>query len=49
MKCENKNCTRRATINNTQYHPDEWLCTYHANKSKSEGRMKRKYGNRATN
>jgi hypothetical protein len=31
---------------NLQYHPDKWLCTYHANKAKIEGRRKRKYGNR---
>lgn len=46
MKCEHKNCTRTATIMNQQYHPDKWLCTYHANKAKTEGRRKRKYGDR---
>ena len=45
-KCEHKNCTRTATTNNLQYHPDKWLCTYHANKAKVEGRRKRKYGDR---
>jgi hypothetical protein len=43
MKCEHENCTRGATIKNQQYHPDKWLCTYHANKAKVEGRRKRKY------
>jgi hypothetical protein len=46
MKCEHKNCTRTATSNNLEYHPDKWLCTYHANKKVVEGRRKRKYGNR---
>ena len=47
MECEHKNCTRTATTRNLQYHPDKWLCTYHANKAKVEGRRKRKYGDRA--
>ncbi len=46
MKCEHKNCTRNATSKNQQYHPDKWLCTYHANKVVKEGRLKRKYGNK---
>ena len=46
MKCENQKCTRTATIKNQQYHPDTWLCTYHANKAKIEGRRLRKYGDR---
>jgi hypothetical protein len=41
MECENKNCTRTATTKNQQYHPDKWLCTYHANKEKVGGRRKR--------
>jgi hypothetical protein len=45
MECENKKCTRLATIKNNQYHPDKWLCTYHANKLKIEGRLKRKLKN----
>ena len=45
-KCEHDNCTRTATSNNLEYHPDKWLCTYHANKKVIEGRRKRKYGNR---
>ena len=47
MKCENEKCTRKATTKNLQYHPDKWLCTYHANKLKIEGRQKRKYGSRS--
>ena len=46
MKCEHNNCTRTATSKNKLYHPDKWLCTYHANKVTNEGRRKRKYGNR---
>ena len=45
-KCEHDNCTRNATSNNLEYHPDKWLCTYHANKKVIEGRRNRKYGNR---
>lgn len=45
-KCEHYNCTRTATRNNLEYHPDEWLCAYHANKKVVEGRRKRKYGNK---
>tara|TARA_R110002167_G_scaffold122149_1_gene300604 strand:+ start:99 stop:245 length:147 start_codon:yes stop_codon:yes gene_type:complete len=45
MECQNKKkCKREATSKNMQYHPDEWLCTYHANKVVKEGRRKRKYG-----
>jgi hypothetical protein len=47
MKCEHEQCTREATRRNQQYHPDKWLCTFHANKAKSEGRQNRKYGNRS--
>ena len=48
MKCEHGQgkCKRAAIIKNHLYHPEEWLCTYHANKAKVEGRRKRKYGNR---
>jgi hypothetical protein len=46
MKCENDKCTREATTKNQQYHPDKWLCTFHANKAKVDGRQKRKHGNR---
>ena len=46
MKCEHKNCTRRATQSNLIYFPDKWYCTYHANKATKEGRRIRKYGNR---
>jgi len=42
MKCEHENCTRVATTKNQQYHPDKWLCTFHANKEKLKGRYKRK-------
>jgi len=42
MECENINCTRNATIKNKQYHPDKWLCTFHANKLKIKGRQDRK-------
>lgn len=42
MECENNNCTRTATIKNQEYHPDKWLCTYHANKEKVKGRLKKK-------
>jgi hypothetical protein len=42
MKCEDKNCTIIATTKNLQYHPDKWLCTYHANKAVKKGRIKRK-------
>jgi hypothetical protein len=44
MKCEKETCTRTATSTNTQYHPNNWLCTYHANLIVKEGRRKRKYG-----
>lgn len=46
MKCEHEKCTRDATTKNQEYNPDKWLCTFHANKAKVEGRRKRKYGNR---
>ena len=42
MKCEQGKCTRTATIKNDEYHPNQWLCTFHANKEKIEGRIKRK-------
>jgi hypothetical protein len=42
MNCEHEKCTRDATIKNLEYHPDKWLCTYHANKAKLAGRIKRK-------
>ena len=42
MFCEHDNCTRTATTRNLQYHPDKWLCTFHANKEKVKGRLKRK-------
>lgn len=42
MECQHEKCTRTATSKNQQYHTDKWLCTYHANKAKIEGRMKRK-------
>jgi len=45
-KCDHINCSRMATTINLQYHPDKWLCTYHGNKEKIEGRIKRKYGHK---
>ena len=42
MKCEHNNCTRTATTKTQEYHPDKWLCTYHGNKVKEEGRRKGK-------
>jgi len=46
MICQHEKCTRRATSKNLIYHPDNWLCTFHANKIVKEGRRKRKYGKR---
>lgn len=37
-------CKRRATIMNSLYFPDTWLCTFHANIATREGRRKRKQG-----
>lgn len=42
MKCQHENCTRDAKIKNLEYHPDKWLCTFHANKEKVAGRINRK-------
>jgi hypothetical protein len=42
MKCEQGKCTSTATIKNDEYHSNKWLCTFHANKAKKEGRIKRK-------
>jgi hypothetical protein len=42
MKCEHGNCKREARVKNLQYHPDKWLCAFHANKAKVEGRVNRK-------
>ncbi len=42
MKCEHKNCKNTATIKNSQYHPNEWFCKFHANKAVKQGRINRK-------
>jgi hypothetical protein len=42
MKCQHGKCTREARIKNLEYHPDKWLCTFHANKAKTKGRINRK-------
>jgi hypothetical protein len=54
MKCQHENCTRDAKIKNLEYHPDKWLCTFHANKEKVAGRInqkinKKKYGKTDSN
>jgi hypothetical protein len=41
MQCENKNCTRSATVSNSQYFKGVWYCTFHANKATKEGRRKK--------
>lgn len=46
MNCEHEKCTRVATIKNSEYHPDKWLCTFHANKAKKEGRINKKLTNK---
>ena len=42
IQCEHEKCTRVATTKNQEYHPDKWLCTFHANKAKLEGRLRKK-------
>ncbi len=54
MKCQHENCTRDAKIKNLEYHPNKWLCTFHANKEKVAGRInqkinKKKYGKTDSN
>lgn len=42
MKCQKNNCKNTATIMNMEYHPNVWMCTFHANREKKMGRILKK-------
>jgi len=49
MKCQKNNCKNTATIMNREYHPDVWMCTFHANREKKMGRILKKLKRKQNN